>query len=223
MGVKFITLDSNHRRTSKARTHRDYILLALRTLGKATTGPITNWINQHVKADRGQTSISKRGVQMILPKLEKEDLVSKNEYNEYSLTEAGGKQRIFGELYGEIIFEGLMGIPLNGTREEKMLECIKRFGLYVTHIFIQNLVRVRKWDKLMAENDIEWLNEAIDPSLMFEWFVNEFYPEKHTTKAGKFIELARLFEKEFREYFWKLTEAEIKFDQKVNTQLSKKL
>ena len=68
----------NYKRETEARIRRDYILLALRILETATTGPITNWIKDRLKTDMENISISKRGVQFILPKLEGEGLVSKN-------------------------------------------------------------------------------------------------------------------------------------------------
>jgi hypothetical protein len=223
--VQYPTQDSNYKRTTKARVHRDYILLALRKLEKATTGPITNWINERLKADKEQTSISKRGVQLILPKLEAEGLVSKNGYNEYGLTEAGGREPIFGELYGEMLFERLMAIPLKGTQEEKMLECIKRFGVYVTHIFMQNLVWGSTVDKLMSKNELQWTNEAINPGRMFQWFVNEFHSKKgdFSPKARTFNQLAASFEKEFHELYWNLIKSGIEFHKRVKPDLIKKI
>lgn len=242
--------DTYHRRTRKANAHRSYILLALSVLQKTTTGPLLKWINERVKADLDEkfnsskylfedveqvkkdkqeeledNCISIKGLRYVLSKLEAKGLVSKNGYNEYSLTEAGGREPIFGELYGEMLFERLMAIPLKGTQEEKMLECIKRFGVYVTHIFMQNLVWGSTVDKLMSKNELQWINEAIDPGRMFQWFVNEFHSKKgdYSPKARTFNQLAPSFEKEFHELYGNLIKSGIEFHMRVKPDLIKKI
>ena len=210
--MQLITQDSNYKRTTNARVHRDYILLALRILEKATTGPITNWINERLKAEMEQTRISKRGVQFILPKLEAEGLVSKNGYNEYSLTKEGQSAKIFANSYGKTLFDKLAEIPFKGTEDQKILECVKRFGLYIVYIFIRNSspTVASSFYEGVGENDLEWINEAVDLKTMFECFSREVYSktQKYSSRSKNFWVLMKRLESEFPEYFPTLLKSE---------------
>lgn len=210
-----------------AKFHHDKIIHAIRVLKKATSGPITKFVNNDVKkevekkyepkylfgnresvdrerlAELGERQITKRGVQLILPKLVAEGIVFKTN-DEYSLTGLGQAIKIFAEPYGKTLFTQLVEIPLKGTKEEKIIECIKRFGLYITYIFVRNSspTVVNSFYGVIEENDSDWINESIDVKSMFEWFTNEIYPktQKYSSRSKNFFTLLRRIEREYPEY-----------------------
>lgn len=205
--------------------HRDKIIYALRVLKKATSGPITEFVNKEVRAevekeyevrhlfgDRQlidkkkaaelkEKQISQRGVQYILPELEAEGIVFKNN-DEYSLSKEGQAVKIFAEPYGKTLFARLVEIPLKGTKEEKILECIKRFGLYIAYIFLRNSspTVVNSFYEAIEENDTEWVNDSIDIKSMFEWFTNEVYSKTEKDRYQNFFTLMKTLERQFPEY-----------------------
>lgn len=150
-----------------------------------------------------EEQITQRGVQYILPKLEAQGMVFKSN-NEYSLTNVGQAAKIFAEPYGKTLFDRLVEIPLRGTKEERILECMKRFGLYIAYIFIRNSspTVVNSFYAAIEDNDFEWINESIDVKSMFEWFTNKVYPktQKYSSRSENFWTLLKTLEKEFPEY-----------------------
>ena len=86
----------------------------------------------------------------------------------------------------------------------------------MTYIFIQNSVQIVGWDKLIAKSKREWINEAIDPSFMFKWFVKEFHGRETGSSTSTVFKLRSLFEKHFNQHFSKIVESEIRFGQKIH-------
>lgn len=237
---------SNHDRFWKqqriAKKHEDRIIHALRILKKATSGPITDFMNKQVETeiekeyepkylfgDRESTDkekrakledeqITQRGVQLILPRLEAKGLVFKVNY-EYSLTNVGQAARIFAESYGKTLFDQLRAIPLDGTDDEKILECVKRLGLYIAYVFIRNSSPsvVSSFYDAIEENDKEWITEVIDLNSMFEWFTNKIYSkkQKYSSRTQKHFKLMSALRTQFPKYIPTLLKSESEYYKKA--------
>jgi hypothetical protein len=228
----------------KADSHRNYIILAIKEMKQVSSGKITKWVNDRVKSDLDERydsieyrfldskqnrrnksidlkrmQITHRGVQFILPKLKAEGLVSNNKYNEYTLTNAGQAVKIFAEPYGKSLFEALVKIPLKGTNEEKLLECVKRFGLYIAYIFLRNSspTVVNSLYTAIEEDDVGYIHEATNLALMFEWFTDNFYSkhQKYSSRRENYFALMYALEKEFPEYIKNLITSETDYQKKV--------
>ena len=207
-----------------ARDHLQNIIYALIELKNARTGKITKFVNDKVKSEVGQgfessrkielkdRQMDRKTVQKWLTRLEKDGMVSKTEYFVYTLTKAGQSIKIFAEPYGNTLFDELAKIPLKGSKDEKLLECIKRLGLYIVYIFIQNSspTVANPLYSAIEENDVDWINEAINLKLMFEWFSRNFYikKQKPSSRYQNFYKLMYSLERQFSEYLPVLLKSE---------------
>ena len=176
-----------------AKDHRENILYALRMLKEARTAEITKFVNEKVmleleakyqsneylSKDPNQTKLKKqtelkqkqldrKTVQKWLKYFEGKGLVSKSKYYVYSLTTDGKSEKIFGAHYGKALFDSLAKLPLDVTPDDNISECIKRIGSFVAHIFVSNATQSP------LGNKEEWITEAINPRIMFEWFSRNF-------------------------------------------------
>ncbi len=146
-------------------------------------------------------------------------LVVKNKYNEYSLTKVGHAAKIFAQSYGKTLFDKLTEIPFKGTQEQKILECVNRFGLYIAYIFIRNSspTVVNSLYTAIEEDDVEYIHEATNLKLMFEWFTREFYSKKqeYSSRSQNYFALMYALEKEFPEYIQNLITSETDYQKKV--------
>jgi hypothetical protein len=142
---------------------------------------------------------------------ETEGLVSKNGYNEYSLTKEGQSAKIFGHSYGKTLFDKLTEIPFKGNEDQKILECVKRFG-YIVYIFIRNSSPsvASSFYEAIGENDVEWIKEAVDLKTMFECFTKEVYSktQKYSSRSKNFWVLMKRLETEFPQHFPTLLKSE---------------
>ena len=179
-----------------AKDHRENILYALGILKEARTAEITKFVNEKVtleleakyqsneylSKDPKQTKLKKqtelkqkqldrKTVQKWLKYFEYKRLVSKSKYYVYSLTTDGKSEKIFGEHYGKVLFDSLAKLPLDITPDDNISECIKRLGSFVAHIFVSNATQSP------LGNKEEWIIEAINPRMMFEWFIHNFRGE----------------------------------------------
>jgi len=222
-----------------AKGHWENIIYALTILKDATSGEITKFVNDKVRRevdetlgstrnllkDRKQSAkekqtelrdkqLSKKTVQNWLKRLEVKGLVSKTRHNVYSLTPEGRNEKIFGEYYGMVIYDRLMVMPFKGSDEEKLLEYVKRLGIYITYIFIRNSARsgVQSPHTTLRKDDDEWLNDSISPVLLLEWFNNVFYSK---SKSQNYDKLIKSLNTHFSEYIMNLEESERIYYEKV--------
>lgn len=222
-----------------AKGHWENIIYGLTILKDATTGEITKFVNDKVMReveetlgstrnllkDRKQSAkekqtelrdkqLSTRTVQNWLKRLEVKGLVSKTRHNVYSLTPEGRNEKIFGEYYGMVIYDRLMVMPFKGSDEEKLLEYVKRLGIYITYIFIRNSARsgVQSPHTTIRKDDDEWLNDSISPVLLLEWFNNVFYSK---SKSQNYDKLIKSLNTHFSEYIMNLEESERIYYEKV--------
>ncbi len=217
---------------------------ALRVLKKATSSTIKNFIDEKVtlevderysreewrglyykeyitkakQNDLRRKQISKRTIQYWLPDLERYGLVKKNKYNEYSLTHEGRKEIVFSRRYGEIVFRRLVTQPpFKGSDRMKIKECIRRFGIYIFCIFLQNEIQNVKRefysDNEFLEKFLNWPEETISPRHMFQWFFTLFHSEL-TNKDIK--QIRRILNEEFRMDLLLLNDANMVFERIQN-------
>ena len=214
-----------HNQEALAREHRQNIIYTLGTLKEATSGEIKKFIDKKVdleleekynspkylSGDRkliakqralesSQKKMSVRTVQKWLIQLQKDYFVSKNKYNVYKLTTAGLSEKIFGESYGNMMFDSITKLPLKGrTPDEKMNDCIGRMGIYVSYVFISNM-----WHGSLQRNKTEWINDVISPGRMFEWFNNEFESVRRFNFDPAYEESVRVLKETERAYYDKV-------------------
>jgi DNA-binding PadR family transcriptional regulator len=219
-------------------------LHAIRVLKKATSSTIKKFIDEKVvrgideeyareewrnlydkesiakakQNDLRRKQISKRTIQYWLPDLERHGLVKKNKYNEYSLTHEGRKEIVFSRRYGEIVFRKLVTQPpFKGSDRIKIKECIRRFGIYIFCIFLQNEIQNVKRefysDDEFLEKFLNWPEETISPRHMFQWFYTLFHSEL-TNKDIK--QIRRILTEEFRMDLLLLNDANMVFERIQN-------
>lgn len=227
-----------------AREHKENIIYALIILKEGRTGEITKFVNDKVRAeveeeykstkyllkDRKkieamkqselkEKQLNRKSVQNWLSRLEKDGKVSMTKYYVYSLTKSGQAIRIFAEAYGKTLFDKLFKIPLKGTTDEKLLTYINRLGLYIVYIFIRNSspTVVNSLYAAIEENDVDWINQAIDLKSMFVWFTDNFYSkhQKYSTRREKHFKLMQTLENEFREGIRNLITSETVYQKQV--------
>ena len=84
--------------------------------------------------------------------------------------------------------------------------------MYIVYIFIQNSspTVANPLYSAIDENDVEWINEAINLKLMFEWFSRNFYvkKQKHSSRYQNFYKLMYSLERQFSEYLPVLLKSE---------------
>ena len=55
-----------------------------------------------------------------------------------------------------------------------LLECINRLGLYLIYIFMRGIsFSGAPTQQIIAKYDTEWINEAINGELIFNWFASQ--------------------------------------------------
>lgn len=224
MDMNASSFNQYHNQEALAKEHRENILYALRMLIEATSGEIKKFIDKKVKSeledkynsvkylskDNKQTAkerrlelkqkqMSQRTVQKWLIQLQKDYFVSKNKYNIYRLTTEGLSKKIFGESYGKILFDSIIKTPLEGTQDKKVSEAIRRIGIYIFFIFMDNM-----WDKSLERNKNEWINDVINPNLMFNWFNNEFKSFSKFNFDPQFTEYVNTFKEAMKTYHSKV-------------------
>jgi hypothetical protein len=214
-----------HNQEALAKEHRQNIIYALRTLKEATSGEIKKRIDKKVdlemeekynspkyllgdrkligkqrRLESSQKKMSLRTVQKWLVQLQKDYFVSKNKYNVYKLTTTGLSEKIFGESYGKMLFDSITKLPLKrGTPDEKMNDCIRRMGVYVSYVFIHNM-----WGGSLQRNKTEWINDVINPGRMFEWFNNEFESVRGFDFDPAYAEYATALKETMQAYYDKV-------------------
>jgi hypothetical protein len=198
-----------------AKEHRGDILYSLYILKEARSGEILNFIHKQADKDTEQKyginsvinslgevqdkelrlekkeeyrkikKVSKRTIQNLLPRLEKEGMVKKNKYDVYSLTPKGNKVNfLISRLYGDILFAYMknLSLPSYGTKEEYVAEFIKDVGATIFYIFLDTLAPQNKDPSIPAEEInqmcFDRVIEAVPVDLMFLWFKMIFLPEK---------------------------------------------
>jgi hypothetical protein len=224
-------LSAYYKQERIARDHLQNIIYALIVLKVAKTGKITKFVNDKARSEVGgiyesskrielkDRQIDRKTVQKWLSRLEKDGMVSKTNYYVYSLTNSGRAIKIFAESYGKSLFDQLVKIPLKGTKDEKLLACINRLGLYIVYIFIRNSAPTvgSALHAAIEENDVEWMNEAINLKLMFEWFTRKFYTkkQKNSSRYQNFYTLMYTLERQFSEYLPILLKSEQDYYKKL--------
>lgn len=216
---------------------------ALRILKKATSGKIKQFIDKKVvreveekysscgwrmydkdslakikQSDLKRKKITQRTIQYWLPYLEGGGLVKKNKYNEYSLTHEGRKEIVFSRRYGEIVFRRLVTQPpFKGSDRMKIKECIRRFGIYIFCIFLQNEIQNVKRefysDDEFLEKFLNWPEETISPRYMFQWFYTLFHSELTNNDIKQIM---RILSEEFRTDILLLNDANMVFERIQN-------
>ena len=146
--------------------------------------------------DLKRRQMSKKTIQKWLSCLEKNYYVRKNKYNVYSLTTKGISEQIFGETYGKVLFDSMTKTPLTGNINEKVSECVKCMGMYLFCVFTENM-----WNTSMQRNKHGWINDVINPSMMFEWFSNEFESYKQLNINPEFVKYHNLFIESHKRYY----------------------
>lgn len=227
-----LSSNASRKQDQMARKHRENILYALSILKEASSGEIKSFTdamvesevqykfssskylteNQQQVAIQKQTELTQkkmtqRSIQKWLIRLERDHLISRNRYHVYRLTVKGREEKILGEFYGKEMFDNLARIPLKGTQDQKIRECVNRFGIYVVYIFNW----VSHLPKELEQNDLEWITEAINPQRLFEWFSNEFYskPQKDDARSKTYKELVKILNRRFSKYYENLTKTEM--------------
>jgi len=218
-------------------------LHALRVLKRATSGKLKQFIDEKVireveekyasiewrmydkvslaraqQSDLKRKKITQRTIQYWLPYLEEQGLVKKNKYNEYSLTHEGRKEIVFSRRYGEIVFRRLVTQPpFKGSDRMKIKECIRRFGMYVFCIFLQNEIQNVKGefysDDEFLEKFLNWPEETISPRHMFQWFFTLFHSE---LKNSDIKQIMRILTEEFHMDILLLNDANMIFERIQN-------
>ena len=90
--------------------------------------------------------------------------------------------------------------------DEKLVEYVKRVGIYITYIFVRNSNRSGIQPQYPGENeDDEWINDAISPVLLLEWFNNVFYSKSGSNNYDK---LAKVLNTRFTKYINNLETSE---------------
>lgn len=216
---------------------------ALRVLKRATSGKLKQFIDEKVireveekyasiewrmydkvslaraqQSDLKRKKITQRTIQYWLPYLEEQGLVKKNKYNEYSLTHEGRKEIVFSRRYGEIVFRRLVTQPpFKGSDRMKIKECIRRFGMYVFCIFLQNEIQNVKGefysDDEFLEKFLNWPEETISPRHMFQWFFTLFHSE---LKNSDIKQIMRILTEEFHMDILLLNDANMIFERIQN-------
>jgi hypothetical protein len=222
---------SNERRV---KGHRHNILYALNALGHSSPSQeITDEVNKKVELDveqefdpnrpqnidksKGQLDkekkrelefrgISRKTTDKLLERMVKRGLVTKK-HHVYTLTPQGRDENIFGEYYGRLLHQKLMEMPFKGSMGEKLEEYIRRVGIYVTYIFMRNSNRsgIKPEYSVVREDYDEWVNDAISPFLLLEWFNNVFYSKSGSNNYDK---LARVLNTRFTMYINNLETSE---------------
>ncbi|HEY7110067.1 MAG TPA: hypothetical protein VH415_11590 [Nitrososphaeraceae archaeon] len=222
-----------HNQEKLAKEHRDNIIYAFMILKKATSGEIKKFTDNKVKSDLDekynsskylskdkkqisqdklrelrQKQMSKRTIQKYLIRLEKEYLLTKDKYNVYTLTTQGTSKKIYGEAYGKTLFNDIMKQPLTENPSEKFLETIKRIGIYISYTFVKTMLD-KSFHK-SKEEKYEWINDVINPSLMFDWFNDKL-------KSFDFN-----VDPEIQKYITTLQESEVQYYSKIYPNLQDK-
>ena len=224
------------------RLHMAYVIYALKILKHATPKQIKDRIDIEVErfleekysskllfgnkkeidaqkqADLKLHKFSKRTVQSILTDLIKAGKVAHDKQHRYYLTEAGYQQKLFGNPFGRAIFESLTEIPLRGTKEEKLLECVNRVGLYLIYIFMRGISFSwgSRTKQIIAKYDTEWINEAINGELIFNWFASQvaFDELPRTLKTRHYNDIMKCLLQYFPELLGNLEVSEMAFNRK---------
>jgi hypothetical protein len=229
---------SNERRV---KGHRHSILYAFNALGGSSPSQkITDEVNKKVKLDveqefdpnrpqnmdksRGQLEnekkrelefrrLSRKTTDKLLDRMVKRGLVTKK-HHVYSLTPQGRSENLFGEHYGQLLYNKLMEMPFKGSIGEKLEEYVRRVGIYVTYIFMRNSNRSGINPQYSAvRNDYdEWVNDCISPVLLLEWFNNVFYSK---SGSNNYVTLAKALNTQFTKYIKNLETSEKMYYEKV--------
>jgi hypothetical protein len=207
-----------------SRLHFELVVDAVKTLKHATSYDIKDFTDNSAKEyvkrthrkDLERCRMDLRTVQSKLSALKKEGKVNHDKDFKYYLTEEGYIQKLFGEPFGRALFESLTEIPLEGSNEEKLLDCVNRLGIYLIYIFIRGSsfnwgIRTQQ---IIAKYDTEWINEAIDGELLFKWFIDQFAFDNvpHTLKIRHYHQIMQPLHQYFPKLLQTLTFSEMTFN-----------
>jgi hypothetical protein len=237
---------SYYKQEKRAKDHWENIIYALTILKEAWTQEIKELIDNKVEQEVSekynsseylskdpnqvekekefelkQRQMDRKTIQKWLRRLEEKSLVSKTRHNVYSLTPEGRNEKIFGEYYGQMMYDRLMAIPFKGSDEQKLLEYIKRLGIYITYIFIRNSARsgIQSSHTTIRKDDDEWISDSISPAILLEWFNNTFYSK---SKSHNYNKLIKPLSAHYAKYVKNLEESEQFYYEKVFPFLHKK-
>ncbi len=209
-----------------SRLHSELVVDALKTLRHATSYDIKDFTDNSAKEyvkrthrkDLEKCRMDLRTVQSKLSALKTEGKVNHDKEYVYYLTEEGYNQKLFGEPFGRALFESLTEIPLEGSNEERMIECVNRLGIYLIYIFMtgSSLNWGSRTQRIIAEYDTEWINEAVNGELLFKWFIDQFSFDKvpRTLKTRHYHEMMRPLHQHFPKLLQNLSDAEMAFNRK---------
>lgn len=129
--------------------------------------------------------------------------------NLYSLSPEGNNEKIFGFYYGKLLYDELMEkIPFpKGSIGDRLEEYVKRVGIYITYIFMQNSNRSgteSQYTTVRNEYD-EWVNDCISTVRLLEWFNNVFYSKRD---SNDYSILTKALNRRFGEYIKNLESSE---------------
>ncbi len=234
--------DSNQNRNNEkiAKEHWKNILYALTILKEATSGQITNFINNKVErevkdefdpqdvSNLGKSNdqlnnerdreledrhIDRKTTLKWLKRMVDKGLV-KSKNKAYTLTPQGRNEEIFGEYYGRLLYDKLMEMPFKGSIGERLEEYVKRVGIYITYIFMRNSNRAGiqpHYNTVRSDYD-EWVNDSISPVVLLEWFNNTFYSKSDSNNYDK---LTKVLNSRFNDYINNLEDSEKMYYEKV--------
>ena len=99
----------------------------------------------------------------------------------------------------------------------KIKECIRRFGIYIFCIFLQNEIQNVKRefysDDEFLEKFLNWPEETISPRYMFQWFYTLFHSELTNNDIKQIM---RILSEEFRTDILLLNDANMVFERIQN-------
>lgn len=202
-----------------AKRNTDTVIYSLRNLGEATSTQIHKFIqdnrSKHVK------KFSLRTVQAKLIKLADRGFVVKKG-NLYSLSPEGNNEKIFGFYYGKLLYDELMEkIPFpKGSIGDRLEEYVRRVGIYITYIFMQNSNRSgteSQYVRVGREYD-EWVNDCISPVRLLEWFNNVFYSKRD---ANDYSTLSKALNRRFGGYIKNLESSEKIYHENISPSLQR--
>jgi hypothetical protein len=233
--------DAMYSNEKRAKKHWHNILYALSITGdNSSSQEITDEVNKKVRMeveyefdpsrpeqmDKSRTQLdndrkqeldfrklSRKTTDKYLKRMVKKGWI-KTKNHGYSLTPEGRNEKIFGEYYGSFLYDRLTEMPFKGTLGEKLEEYVKWVGIYITYVFMRNSNRAgieSQYASVRKDYD-EWVNDAISPVILLEWFNNVFYSKSNSNNYDK---LANTLNNRFKEYIKNLDSSDKMYYDKI--------